>query len=151
MTTKKQQMANRRNAKQSTGPRTTRGKAASARNATRHGILSELDVLETESQAAWSAHLDAVISDLQPAGHLETVLAERVALHLWRLARIARFEVAEIGLSISFLPEDGPPLMPRGASGFSIMRYETHIERALCRALQEIRHLQAGRVNIEAL
>ena len=41
--------ANRANAKRSTGPRTERGKAASRRNALKHGILSRLVDLPNES------------------------------------------------------------------------------------------------------
>jgi hypothetical protein len=91
MTTPERIKANRRNALASTGPRTTEGQAISSRNATRHGILSHLEVLPgLESTEDWNAHLDAILLDLAPEGHLETTLAERVALQLWRLGRLFR-------------------------------------------------------------
>jgi len=67
--------ANRRNALASTGPKTAEGKAAFALNATRHGILARLEVLPgVERPEDWNAHLDAVLDDLGPAGHLERSL-----------------------------------------------------------------------------
>jgi hypothetical protein len=45
-----------------------------------------------ETRDAWKDHLDGTLASLQPSGHLETVLADRVALILWRMNRVARFE-----------------------------------------------------------
>ncbi|HEX9841636.1 MAG TPA: hypothetical protein VGC20_02755 [bacterium] len=45
MASKKQIAANRRNAKKSTGPRPPEGKAASAQNAVKHGLLSRTPLL----------------------------------------------------------------------------------------------------------
>lgn len=85
--------ANRRNARRSTGPRTAKGKAVSARNAVRHGLLSKLPVLpEIEHQDDWDAHLRHTIESINPVGYLEMVLSERVALILWRLRRLANSE-----------------------------------------------------------
>ena len=59
--------ANRRNAHRSTGPRTPTGKAVSARNAVRHGILSRSPVIEgVEREAEWRQHLDATIAAFLP-------------------------------------------------------------------------------------
>ena len=77
MTTTRKVEANRRNALASTGPRTPEGKAATSRNAVRHGIRSGLRVLPgVESRKEWLDHLEAVMRDLHPAGHVESVLAE---------------------------------------------------------------------------
>jgi hypothetical protein len=45
-----------------------------------------------ETRDAWKDHLDGTLASLQPSGHLETVLVERIALILWRMNRVARFE-----------------------------------------------------------
>ena len=93
MTSDKQIAANRANARKSTGPKTEAGKEIAKLNAVKHGGLSPLPVLpEVETRDAWEAHLDGTLASLQPSGHLETVLAERIALILWRMNRVARFE-----------------------------------------------------------
>jgi hypothetical protein len=95
MTTERQAEANRRNALASTGPRTANGKAVVARNAVTHGALSSFAVLPgVERVEDWQAHRDGVVRELAPVGLLETRLAERVALLLWRLNRVARYEAA---------------------------------------------------------
>ena len=50
MSTKAQVKANRKNAKKSTGPKTTEGKENSSQNATKHGFFACHDVIKTESQ-----------------------------------------------------------------------------------------------------
>ena len=95
MASAKKVVANRRNARRSTGPRTAEGKAASARNALRHGILSRSPVIpEVESEAEWQEHLNAVASALAPEGYMEHTLARRIALQTWRLERVRRYETA---------------------------------------------------------
>ena len=84
--------ANRSNAKLSTGPRTKAGKGAVARNAIRHGIFANLPVVAGESPYEWDQHRAGIVASLDPIGLLESSLAQRVALILWRLARLARFE-----------------------------------------------------------
>ena len=44
-------------------------------------------------------HREGVLESLSPEGHLETVLAERVALLSWRLNRVIRYETETIALS----------------------------------------------------
>jgi hypothetical protein len=95
MTTERQAEANRRNALASTGPRTPNGKVVVARNAVKHGALSSFAVLPgVERVEDWQAHHDGIVRELAPVGLLETRLAERAALLLWRLDRVARYETA---------------------------------------------------------
>jgi hypothetical protein len=85
------------NAHNSTGPRTLQGKAASSRNALQHGLLCDLPIATAaENPEAWEQHRVQVCAALSPLGYLETVLAERVALLLWRQVRVARYETAII-------------------------------------------------------
>jgi hypothetical protein len=46
----------------------------------------------------WELHLAGTLESLSPEGHLETVLAERVALLSWRLHRVVRYETESIAL-----------------------------------------------------
>jgi len=81
------------------GPNTREGKVIVRWNATRHGIRSPAPVVPgMEMKEDWENHRDGVLQSLQPEGHLEFVLAERVALHSWRLHRVIRFETESIAL-----------------------------------------------------
>ncbi len=77
---------------QSTGPRSDAGKERSSANAATHGLCSERPVLPCEDPAAWDAFHDGVVQELEPVGILEHEFADRIALHHWRLRRVARFE-----------------------------------------------------------
>ena len=81
------------------GPATQEGKAVVRWNATRHGIRSPAPVVPgVEKAEDWEEHRDGVLESLLPEGHLETVLAERVALLSWRLNRVVRYETESIAL-----------------------------------------------------
>ena len=92
-----------------TGPVSKAGKAASSRNAVKHGILSEaVLVTPQETEQDWQSHLSAVRENLAPRDHLETCLAERVALLLWRMRRLACAEVEAITWSQQRVVNDYP-------------------------------------------
>ncbi|MBI3974493.1 MAG: hypothetical protein HY332_24710 [Chloroflexi bacterium] len=79
--------------KSSGGPKTSRGKAIVAQNAIVHGIRSDFPVLPGwETADEWEAHRDGLVRSLAPVGDLERALAQRAALLLWRLRRVARYE-----------------------------------------------------------
>jgi hypothetical protein len=82
------------------GPSTREGKEIARWNATRHGIRSPAPVVPgVEKKEEWEEHRDGVLESLHPEGHLELVLAERVALLSWRLRRVIRFETESIALA----------------------------------------------------
>jgi hypothetical protein len=81
------------------GPSTQEGKEVVRWNAARHGIRSPAPVVPgIEKAEDWEAHGEGVLESLKPEGHLETVLAERVALLSWRLHRVTRYETESIAL-----------------------------------------------------
>lgn len=81
------------------GPATEEGKETVRWNAARHGIRSPAPVVPgIEKAEDWEAHGSGVLESLKPEGHLETVLAERVALLSWRLHRVTRYETESIAL-----------------------------------------------------
>lgn len=81
------------------GPATEEGREVVRWNAARHGIRSPAPVVPwIESEEDWERHLAGVLESLSPEGHLEVVLAERVALFSWRLHRVIRYETESIAL-----------------------------------------------------
>ena len=99
--------ANRQNASKSTGPKTAAGKTVSRLNAAIHGVLSCLQVLpEVERQCDWEVHCEALFANLKPVGYLETSLVERIALHFWRLGRVARHEREVVAIRQESLAEE---------------------------------------------
>ncbi|MBN9122904.1 MAG: hypothetical protein J0I06_27825, partial [Planctomycetes bacterium] len=122
MTTLAKIEANRRNAELSTGPRTVAGKAVVSRNATTHGIYASVPVVPGECPDAWDAHRAGVVASLAPVGLLEVNLAERAALLLWRLRRLARYEAETVAAAMDEVeapalpaPEEPDPLFPKPA------------------------------------
>ena len=100
MTTLLKIEANRDNALASTGPRTAEGRAIVSGNAIRHGLLSWKPVIPgLENPEDWQSHLDRTLDSLAPVGYMETLLAERVALLLWRLGRVARYEREAVAIA----------------------------------------------------
>lgn len=93
MASQKQIEANRKNAQKSTGAKTPEGKAIVRLNAVTHGVTAEAAVIPfVENPEDWEAHRQGIIESLSPVGHLETVLAERIAMLIWRLGRANRCE-----------------------------------------------------------
>ena len=89
------------------GPKTQAGKEVARWNATQHGIRSPAPVVPgLEKAEDWEEHRDGVLESLSPEGHLELVLAERVALLSWRLHRVTRYERETIALFQEKVEED---------------------------------------------
>ena len=125
------------------GPKTPQGKARSSRNPTRFGIHSADPVIPgIENLDEWRVHREGVIASLAPVGSLETKLAERVALLLWRLNRVIAYEQAEYARA-----NEGHEdfRLPAGNELDKIMRYEAHLSRQLYQAKHELEVLQKQR------
>ena len=117
----KKRAANRRNVQKSTGPKTAKGKACSARNALKHGLLAKDVVIDTPDAAERQSDFDALLADLiaglQPQGIIEETLVERIATCYWRLRRAHRLEVGAIRGALD--PPD-PHAAPTSVFNFSI-------------------------------
>jgi len=92
MTSWRQFQANRRNSRNSTGPRTEHGKQRSRQNAVKHGLTAETVVNVLEDPAAYRAFEAQIISDYSPATIIERDLVTRLASLLWRLRRATAIE-----------------------------------------------------------
>ena len=147
MTSQRQIEANRRNASNSTGPRTARGKAVVALNAVQHGLLSRQAVIQGESEAELIDLGKRLRGQLAPLGELELLLADRIVSIAWRLRRAISLE------TLLFDTERGDSSAYKGALAYKsdrdklqlLSRYELTLERSLFRALHELQRLQAER------
>ena len=89
-----------------TGPKSQSGKAVSSRNASKHGILSDAPVvLGLEDPCEWERHRVGTIESLNAEGHIEIVIAERIANLFWRLKRLERYETEMIIAGLKKVPD----------------------------------------------
>jgi hypothetical protein len=139
--------ASRRNGARSRGPKSAAGKARAAQNALKHGMRSlKYVVLPDESAAEFHALEEALVDELVPVGALQTVLARRVAVAAWRLARADRMEVElfeerrweDAGVGMALI-RDG-----NGTRSFeTLLRYRAAATAEFMRALKTLKALQA--------
>ncbi len=125
--------ANRRNAKKSTGPKTSVGRATSSWNSTRHGLLSKsLPPIYGQDKKQFARLLTNLQRDLEPVGTLEEVLVEKIAQEYWRLGVAAWHEAQAFEKENPFTKSTIPV----------ILRYQTTINRQLFQAMNELERLQ---------
>lgn len=157
------------------GPKTAKAKAAVRRNAVKHGIRSEIAVIDRiEDPKEWKWHHDGIIKSLQPEGVLEFTLAERVAMILWKLKRVDYYQAIKTRyhidqtkanlqtaqayrdrtLSRGEIPEIDPEavqryerlrVLPDDDVLSTIIRYEAHLHRQYVQTLHELEALQTRR------
>ena len=92
MTSYRQIEANRRNALNSTGPKTEAGKHSSRCNAVRHGLTAETVIGALEDTEDYKAFEAAIIADYDAQSAVERELVLRLASILWRLRRATTME-----------------------------------------------------------
>ncbi len=102
MVSQKQLAANRQNA-QKGGVKTAEGLAVAKYNALKHGLLAKEVIINVGEGAESQEEFDGLLLDLQaqlrPAGSLEEMLVEKIAVAYWRLRRAYRYEVGLIRAS----------------------------------------------------
>ncbi|MBI4481220.1 MAG: hypothetical protein HY651_14490 [Acidobacteria bacterium] len=163
----------------STGPRTPQGKNAVRWNALKHGLLAKEIVIPAGAARENAADFHRLLAQLRyhlaPAGILEEVLVEKVAVCYWRLRRVLRAEAGQIQKGLDDAPAArmrelqvqellGQPsntieaeekgwmeseracrALPSSEVVEKILRYETTIERQLYRALHQLERIQRRR------
>jgi hypothetical protein len=139
MSTEKQIAANRANAKRSTGPNTSDGKARSRMNAWKHGLRAEKVVIAGEDAKDLQAIQRELWEEHQPSPGMESLLVERLAHYAWRMRRAVVFEAA--------LLEEGPESLgyAEGNALSMLLRYEMALSNASHRTLQQLLFLQDRR------
>ena len=162
-----------------TGPKTPRGKAVSSRNAFKHGIHSNLVVVDDlEEFADWEALRDGIRDSLQPENILEELLTERIALNFWRRRRVDCFQAAVTRIwlddawghldamdafktrnwdRVGWEPDErdlhiqkGIRILPMDDHLQKIMRYDSHLHRQTIQLLHELEAMKALRKGVAA-
>ncbi|MCB1885939.1 MAG: hypothetical protein KDG89_18485, partial [Geminicoccaceae bacterium] len=151
--------ASRQNGAKGRGPRTEAGKAASSRNALKHGLTATTDVLlPTEDADAFADHCAQVEAEYQPQGPTERALVTQLALVFWRMIRVEAVE-AEVLISREQRPDGhfisgyGPlsPFMWDAARLNAVIRYRGQLERSQFRLLKALRERRGARAAADAV
>ena len=130
MTSPKQAAANRRNAKNSTGPKTPEGKAGSRLNGLRHGLRAATVVLPNEDQKEFDQLCAELEADWKPQSRSERLLVEQMALAQWKLVRVQRAQSR-------ILLED-PDGLEKLTALDRLYQMEVRLERSSFRAYKEL-------------
>ncbi len=145
MSSRRKSAANRRSAQRSTGPKTPEGKAASAQNATTHGLSSSFTVLPHEDHEAYTQLLETLQKEHAPTTGHEKFLVARMAESRWRLDRTHRFEAVAYEQLLDEYDESNPDhlivlkLTNRTANIMDLLqRYATAAERSYYKAHREL-------------
>jgi len=148
--------ANRENAKLSTGPRTSTGKAKSRLNAIKTGLCSHVVVLPHEDAAEYQQYLDRRFKKFLAVGDDEVILVQSLVDNEWRLARIASLEagVYTLGTRVfkdEFADEDDPIVRAALIKVKTMQEYRRDLTNL---ALQERRlrnHIEKDTAKLEEL
>jgi len=158
MATKAQIEANRKNAQKSTGPKTPEGREAARLNGLKHGLASDILVLEGESESDFENLLDSLEAEHQPATPTEVILVRQMAMASWRLVRLVHMEaghyrVRRVDLQARFknlythLTEpDRQAIIANLDSSHTLInfsRYEARLERSFHKSLTALQRLRA--------
>src|SRR5207244_1597265 len=137
MATIKQIEANRRNALQSTGPKTPEGKAAVRLNALRHGLRARTVVLPGERPEEFQQLCDDLEAEWQPESSTEQFYVEQMAISQWKLNRM---EMAELSTFEQVTDAKTQVLLLD-----RLWQCQNRAERAYARAQRELQRLQDSR------
>jgi hypothetical protein len=94
--------------------------------------------MEGESQTEYNFLLRGLRTDLKPEGTVEELLVDKLVTLFWRLRRliIAEREQPKSNLVHALKDEIGPPPLAL------LLRYESNLERAIERALNQLERRQ---------
>jgi hypothetical protein len=145
------------------GPKTEEGRKRSARNAVRHGVLSnKMIVLQSESTEEYEELKRDYYDSLQPANFMERELVDEMIWAKWRQRRSITSETAAIDLQMDRDAKKLEQVVPgvddstRTAQAIKTLtdesgelallsRYETRLSRMYHRALDKLLALQDRR------
>lgn len=133
--------ANRAHALHSTGPRTDEGKAASSKNATRHGLTARGLIVLPGLEDDFTAHEAGLRESLRPWGELQEAIFMRALESSWNLRRC---RLAEAKLySTAADPSVDPLLDDQNEAKYTrIQKYAKQNENSLYKAMRHLAELQ---------
>ncbi len=134
--------ANQANAQKSTGPRTPEGKAASSRNALKHGLTSKELAIHSADQPEFDSLQSALHHDFNPATPAETLLFQQILAAAWRLLRCDRVEAELMARTTEIDPLLDPALQPTLRTLSTVRSQALKQQRS---ATAELRTLQTER------
>jgi hypothetical protein len=158
MPSERRSAASRTNGAKSRGPITPEGKANSARNSLKHGVLARTLVLDSESAQRFDTLLAGLTAELQPETGIELAFVESMAVARWRQMRIWVLEKSGFDHEIrkqdpANAAEDTPTraalafrtLCDRSNSLELMNRYEVRFDRQYSRALRQFYEAKSRR------
>ena len=147
MATAAQVLANQQNAQLSTGPRSEKGKAASSRNAVRHGLTGAFRVLAHEDQHEFDQLSARLVDEYEPKTEHQLFLVDQLAKSQWNLARAQRLLARAFDLMAGLpMDEDDPDtaivrhIHKTNPNAFQILeRHSKNCESSYYRAYNELK------------
>src|SRR5579872_297588 len=147
------------NGAKSHGPVTAEGKARSARNAIKHGLKSDMIVLEHEDRQAFEQLRESYMDDFHPANQSQADLVETMVAARWRMNRVFMIEGQllekemalhrkEVEKRFSVIEPEGHlacafETLSQGKTLSLYLRYEAQINRTYERAFKQLQQLQS--------
>lgn len=124
------------------------GRANSARNATRHGVLSQEFIGPNESMDAFNALLNQLVTEYEPQAATEFVLVQRLAMLFWRERRLAKSEAGFIARNaLDIEPGLGSPPYPIEHQ-LLVGRYQTMLGNQISKTIEQLKSFAEAR-NVE--
>jgi hypothetical protein len=142
--------AARRNGARSRGPASAAGKAASARNALRHGLCARtIKVLPTEDADAYARLRAALVERCAPGDDpLGVCIGELLADNVWRQFRLSRQETARHAHLMALAERQA--VVELEAAALVDHQQLVHLARYRGQHLREFKELMAGLRQLEA-
>lgn len=137
-----QVLANRANARRSTGPKTAEGKQRSSQNNRKHGLTLGILAVDPAEQFEFCEFEASVRAEWKPEGFLECETLQQFLDAAWRLRKI--HAIVE-GLIAQY--EEDPFVHPDTQAQLNqLTRYRSAAEMVAFRAIRTIRELQTIRL-----